>query len=1317
MSLFSLSQSDLENMKAIKSLCATRLENLKKDVKKFDLLSNAKLNAHITDLGSSWDNFTDCFIDFIYLVDLGLIKLKDFTNNEEFTLGYSDLSDIIEGFLQSKSETVEPIDTLQNNVKYNILSYLTQDISLDDYLNNKLYSKDLKTLADLITRVEKNDDEYNADVLKDIRSNSIEAIKNQYSETISKIKSILKVFYENTFGLYPYPAVFAYQGVAKKGSGAKMKSISLNTLVVPTKSDSTFSYKPATKSEAVYYDILANTLKTKNNISDISFSEHSEEYKTRFYNIDDILNCDINSFIYYPQEVFAFASRAILEARNDDMYKSSGINSYSTYEELIDVYIGDLLAKYIYKVMEKYGKTLDENDNTVNISFLSDDFREAYLDISNIEDKTEVYENYISGIISNVRVELNKFIRCICSAYVVSRNDSNDYFKVKLTDFNNVMSVEDTTLLFNNDQFTQNAEGVVFDNAIVTEVAGCKIYEYSFCKDAQLMDKKPLFGYTAAKLFQRQGQVISVDNILLGEDVTGAPLFASVNSPIYLGSRLCHRFSAGSRSGKGVMTMNILASSLASENVVFYVDRKPDIGSCLAAISNGQMFVVNGGDMNSSEDTFKVFSSSHKDGLNMLASYVSTNKSNYKRSYLTRVFGSDFGDTYEGAFGDFVYMKAMILTLGIIAARIHFMAKRENLISEGIDDLGMNRRVTVVLDEITNWHHFFEHAYFCTDASSSNLDKSAVKKYYKAGLGVELDNAAFSTIADTLSEDEEALFKAKQSAYEEAKIAWEQDKTDSKLLKAFESAKASLEKTLKSISAKSKASKDPKDLLCDLYWSTFMDKYKAFIDILAAYANAGFQEQMTTDNDVFFIGQFINGFPNLGDPINFNKDGSVRQVKVPDAGLKIAENIASEDKTRSYMLGFAEVFKGGCDWFIGRNIEDKDKPTSKRKNQFGGESLPQDLINWLHVRGNWGYISGGGQQQYRGGSPENVPENIVKLKPYLVLNTNDELSGASVLNSEGKVTGYAGTPYTSSEFKRHQGDKFKYIYGSANRVGFDDWEKIRLQHIKHSVDGSVPSESNRCYGKLEDGIGLKGLITEYKRTNSEFANTDFDASWLSTSGLMADRIVNRVSLGKYSTYQEYLFDMSPDAIICVDDIILAYSNETANLDADSMLKRRFPRYANTGNMSLLTSTKDSDLGNSALEVSDDTFNKLYEIQNNVEQEAQPVETTQYQQDNYTTKSEFQQPLSSVEAMRQQMMEDEDDWGDFDTEEEEVEEVPHYTAKNYTEADVESLAYQIFGKFTFNHPEIALKIQNPAMKGVVFENCIASARQVLFGGVM
>lgn len=1154
--------------------------------------------------GAGWETFVKTLIPFLYLADKDKYSLSGVDIQESFSIGCRNISDIVKGFLQIEVSDTKDLENLDSNVKYNIISYLNTELKLTEYIDNKVYLNDIKLMKTVIgKKLEELDSEYNENVLRDIIENEIPPIQDQFSTTLSRIMNIMESFYSNTFSLYPYQAVFSFLGGITTGSGANRRRKSLECIKVAKRKTITYNFNIIDYTESLYYDKLANVLKKQAEISNVSFIKQKGiklNYTSRNYNIEDILNLEDGEIIYYPLEVFAIATGSLLEVRNDNMFKTAGVNSFTAYKPVLESYISDLLAKYIYKAMEKLGSTIEvrsiKKDNATEeeseedeelteevrtaISFTSSDFVTAYSEIETEDDKARIYSNYVNDIMSALIVKLNTFIKCVCSAFVVSRNDDNTLFKIKVIDFNDKFTPDFTNILFSDTQFTQNAEKIEYPSGVVNNVEGYNIYEYSFCKDIDLMDKKPLFGYTAARLFQKQGLQISVDNILLGEDQTGTPVFASSGNVIDLSSKLVHRFCAGSRSGKGVMTMNLLASSLASENAVFYIDRKPDIGSCLASISNGSMFVVDGGDTSSAEDTFNTFNPSVSSDGNMLNKYIATDKSHFKRSYLTKAFGANFGDTYAGAYGDMVYLKAIMLVTGIIGARIFFLKNAGSLIPEGQTDLQMEKRVTLVIDEVTNWHNNFEDAYFCTDAKSSLKDKSILVKYYTPSLGADIANSSLTGVADSLEKDNKALFEAKQKAYEDAKAAWEENKTDAKLLKAFETAKNSLEKTLNTLSKAQAKKGDPAELLTKLYWTTVMDKYKSVITQLGSIANAGIQPKMKTDNDVILIGQSINGYANLGDPITFNKDATINQ-QLPDAKVVLTDTLGA-DRTRSYLFGFAECF-GGCDWFIGRNIHDKSKPESDRYKLFGGwtekgEFLGKELDSWLHTRGNWAYVPEGSQEVYRQAGEAGVPVNPYPFKPYLVLNSNDEMSGGEITNTEDNSDTYKGTPYTEQQAKNHSGDKYKYVYGAADRVGFKDWEKLRLEHIKSDYK---PTSSDKCYGHLEDGIGLKGLIEEYKRTNPKFATAEFDSSWLSTSGDMANLIVSRVTRGRFTNYLDYLYDMSPDALICMDDIVLAYSADTANLSDDDMLKRRFSRYANTNNMALLKSTSDSDLSTSS----------------------------------------------------------------------------------------------------------------------------------------
>src|SRR5699024_5041223 len=123
---------------------------------------------------------------------------------------------------------------------------------------------------------------------------------------------------------------------------------------------------------------------------------------------------------------------------------------------------------------------------------------------------------------------------------------------------------------------------------------------------------------------------------------------------VSLNDKLTHYIVAGSRDGKGVMTLAILASGIYSKKVPMYLDRKPEMASLLKSLSPN-MFVLNGAVYEADHDTYKTFSS--QDSMfnpenvpDYLCNILECNK-----SWL------DLGDLF--------YMRALKLVMGIIMAR------------------------------------------------------------------------------------------------------------------------------------------------------------------------------------------------------------------------------------------------------------------------------------------------------------------------------------------------------------------------------------------------------------------------------------------------------------------------------------------------------------------------------------------------------------------------------------------------------------------------------------------------------------------------
>lgn len=225
-------------------------------------------------------------------------------------------------------------------------------------------------------------------------------------------------------------------------------------------------------------------------------------------------------------------------------------------------------------------------------------------------------------------------------------------FKLRVCDPSNMLGTADLTGEIINKAFMGSTGDVPFSyKPRIEEDTFVKEYAHEFNHNSS--QASPLFAYKAYLALQSQGVQPTWDNMILGMFEDGTILKNGKNG-VSLGSRLTHHIVAGSRAGKGVMTMNILASGIYSNKAVFYLDRKPDMASLFKSISPS-MFAINGGGYGEQYDTYKQF--------NNVDSMV--NWSNVP-DYVCKLL--DFPKTWD-SFGDLFYMRALKLAMAIIVAR------------------------------------------------------------------------------------------------------------------------------------------------------------------------------------------------------------------------------------------------------------------------------------------------------------------------------------------------------------------------------------------------------------------------------------------------------------------------------------------------------------------------------------------------------------------------------------------------------------------------------------------------------------------------
>lgn len=1087
-------------------------------------------------LGADLDSFSEMIGYICGVYGEGKAKTPRAMYNKNYKFLCKDLGLCIEGVRSLKKGAG---NRKTPAISFFLLASVNKDILLEDYKANEMYKQDVDALYELIITPSSGED-WNQDVLNDIMSDdsNLASSAGMFGETMQSVFQCLGEMYSNTYGLYPYQGVFTFWPDAPV-SPEKGVSASEKCLLIDKKNGATFApHVPPLK-----YKDLYNTL--GDNVAQMGdFFRQNSDNNELVYNIDEI----IKSPSYYPLGCFALASGSVIET---EYYKPAKhmVQFERTFSKSWDDYMKSgakealelLFARLIYRTLEVKAKT--------PFKFTDSDFIDTYQN----EGADMAYLMFCPGLQSEVQRALKNMIKSVCSACVMSRNDDYNLFKIK------ICVIDDT-------KFTDDATGRIFDSPVIRGMRqdieiengvssiirsiNARIVEYSFCKDKELMDKKPLFGFEAAKLFRDQRTVIDYNRILIGETPAGTPIFSTPDGAIRMQSKIFHRFSAGSRSGKGVMTMNILASSVSSGAALFYIDRKPDMGSELAYITGGNMFVVNGGDVQSGEDTRSQFINGDGSYGPMLARYGGMDKSVFKTRALTTAFKDEnFGDVYAGAFGDWVYAKAVIFCMAMMSARIYFYTKSE-VSPEVSNDLQLDRNVIVVFDEITNWHHNYEDKYFCTDPYNPNILESFVVKYWLSNIGGDIASSGNASVDEARAELDSSAQNMLKDAIETLRMAQEeyQSTHDEKTKKAVKTARSDVEKYLKEVQ-KIKGTASPDDEI-KLFWCTYFDKYRSAIDVSTPLISAGVKPKMFSKNDLFMIGQCISGVASLGEMCRLTSSKDIaKQGTLAEKAIKNKGKIANEDVTASYMLGWAEMY--GCDWFIGRNVTDKDSPkTSARAHNFGGgemKSTDSTLDSWLHDRGNWAYVPDGDQESYRKG----MPRNAVKFKPYLVLNTNCEPEAPK-----------GSSPYNDAVINEmgYATDVNKYVIACAKRVGYKDWETLRERLIE---PGFAPTP----YGHLNDGIGLKGLIKAYKETDG--SDWQFDPNCLSYSKQMADAILSRFG---YTDYWDYLLDPSPMGLIGAQDIINMYEDPQFAADETYRLQKMFPRYYNTNNMNLLRGT-------------------------------------------------------------------------------------------------------------------------------------------------
>lgn len=397
----------------------------------------------------------------------------------------------------------------------------------------------------------------------------------------------------------------------------------------------------------------------------------------RCFDINKIVN-NSGKIFYFPEKMleFAYGRRLTTEANNSDnkpYYYSSHRSSWNDYyNNELKPYLINLFKAILVKILER--------DNCYSLEFFNE---------GTPEDKDLEFQR--------VRETISRLLDSLSFCIVVSDwqfvRDKPVSMKLRITDLGTFPARTGDFLRPFIDSYLNGMTGSIGYDAMPDAMIQNGVIEYSHCFDALLSSAEPLFAFKALDSLKASAvdsrRVLSFDNIILGIDESDN-ILTSADPRIRMGTNLCHFITAGTRSGKGVMTFNIMASAIASKKPIFYLDNKPDMSCMMRLLSDDTCFVVNGQIVDTRADTRGLFSDSSLEIANWNKNIP---------DYLLKLRGVTPTDLSQSAYTKFApmfYLRALMFIMTIFSLKLKTVNNPEIY-----DNLGGDDGIFVVFDEYT----------------------------------------------------------------------------------------------------------------------------------------------------------------------------------------------------------------------------------------------------------------------------------------------------------------------------------------------------------------------------------------------------------------------------------------------------------------------------------------------------------------------------------------------------------------------------------------------------------------------------------------
>lgn len=170
--------------------------------------------------------------------------------------------------------------------------------------------------------------------------------------------------------------------------------------------------------------------------------------------------------------------------------------------------------------------------------------------------------------------DANAIIEALINCIVISEFDISSAVRLRANIGNSDLNKHKFESVFKarSRDFYQGS-GKVYHN----EMLNTGVMEVILVFDEVKFNGRPLFAYEAVRKQQERGIQPSLQDMIMGQDTSGRIMSVNLDrqdaSIILIG--------AGQRSGKGVLTLNLLGTVLASGSPLIYMDGKPDMAKVL----------------------------------------------------------------------------------------------------------------------------------------------------------------------------------------------------------------------------------------------------------------------------------------------------------------------------------------------------------------------------------------------------------------------------------------------------------------------------------------------------------------------------------------------------------------------------------------------------------------------------------------------------------------------------------------------------------------------------------------------------------------